>query len=67
MPVGPESNFQPTPELLRQHWNARTAGLLVASPANPTGTLLSLPEIRALAEVCRELGGTFWSTRSTTA
>jgi aspartate/methionine/tyrosine aminotransferase len=59
MPVGPASNFQPTPELLRQHWNQRTAGLLVASPANPTGTLLSLPEIRALAEVCREKDGHF--------
>ena len=59
IPVGPETNFQPTPELLRQHWNARTTGLLVASPANPTGTLLSLPEIAALAEVCRANEGHF--------
>jgi len=54
IPVGPETNFQPTPELLRQHWKANTAGLLVASPANPTGTLLTLAEIKALAGVCRE-------------
>ena len=47
IPVGPDTNFQPTPELVRQHWNARTAGLLVASPANPTGTLLTLAEIEA--------------------
>ena len=59
IPVGPETNFQPTPELLRQHWNARTAGLLVASPANPTGTLLTLAEIEALAKVCREKQGHF--------
>ena len=59
IPVGPESNFQPTPELLRQHWNARTAGLLVASPANPTGTLLTLAEIEGLAKVCREKQGHF--------
>jgi aspartate/methionine/tyrosine aminotransferase len=59
IPVGPESNFQPTPTLLRQYWNARTAGLLVASPANPTGTLLTLPEIQALAAVCRERNGHF--------
>ena len=59
IPVGPETNFQPTPALLRQHWNARTAGLLVASPANPTGTLLTLAEIKALAETCRELEGHF--------
>jgi aspartate/methionine/tyrosine aminotransferase len=54
IPVGPETNFQPTPELLRPYWNADTAGLLVASPANPTGTLLTLPEIEALAAACRE-------------
>ncbi|HEX5674097.1 MAG TPA: aminotransferase class I/II-fold pyridoxal phosphate-dependent enzyme, partial [Azonexus sp.] len=52
--VGPESNFQPTPAQVRTAWNERTAGLLVASPANPTGTLLTLPEIAALATACRE-------------
>jgi aspartate/methionine/tyrosine aminotransferase len=57
--VGPESNFQPTPAMLRTHWNERTAGLLVASPANPTGTLLTLAEIEALAAVCREKQGHF--------
>lgn len=59
IPVGPETNFQPTPKLLHQHWKRNTAGLLVASPANPTGTLLTLSEIKALAEVCREKKGHF--------
>jgi aspartate/methionine/tyrosine aminotransferase len=59
IPVGPETNYQPTPALLRQHWHANTAGLLVASPANPTGTLLTLAEIEALAAVCRENKGHF--------
>jgi aspartate/methionine/tyrosine aminotransferase len=59
IPVGPETNFQPTPALLRQHWRPSTAGLLVASPANPTGTLLTLAEIEALADVCREKNGHF--------
>ena len=59
IPVGPETNFQPTPELLRRYWQPSTAGLLVASPANPTGTLLTLPEIEALARVCRENDGHF--------
>ena len=57
--VGPENNFQPTPGQVRAAWNERTAGLLVASPANPTGTLLTLPEIAALASVCRENDGHF--------
>ena len=57
--VGPDSNFQPTPAQVSAAWNERTAGLLVASPANPTGTLLTLPEIAALAEVCRARDGHF--------
>ncbi|MBS4016916.1 MAG: pyridoxal phosphate-dependent aminotransferase [Dechloromonas sp.] len=57
--VGPESNFQPTPAQVATAWNENTAGLLVASPANPTGTLLTLPEIAALAEVCRARNGHF--------
>ena len=59
IPVGPDTNFQPTPELLHQHWSATTAGLLVASPANPTGTLLTPAEIAALAGVCRANDGHF--------
>ena len=57
--VGPESNYQPTPAQVSAAWNPQTAGLLVASPANPTGTLLSLAEIHALAEVCRQHDGHF--------
>ncbi len=59
IPVGPENNFQPTPELLNQYWTEQTAGLLVASPANPSGTLLTLPEIKSLAEVIRSRQGHF--------
>ena len=59
LPVGPATNFQPTPAQLRSHWTPSTAGLLVASPANPTGTLLTLAEIKALADVCRENNGHF--------
>ena len=55
--VGPDSNFQPTPAQVGAAWNGRTAGLLVASPANPTGTLLTLPEISALADTCRARQG----------
>jgi aspartate/methionine/tyrosine aminotransferase len=57
--VGPESNFQPTPAQIGAAWNERTAGLLVASPANPTGTLLSLSEINALADAVRARHGHF--------
>jgi aspartate/methionine/tyrosine aminotransferase len=59
IPVGPETNFQPTPALVNAHWTPQTDGLLVASPANPTGTLLAAAEIAALAEVCRVRDGHF--------
>ena len=32
------------------------AGLIVASPANPTGTIIPAPELAAIAEVCRARG-----------
>lgn len=57
VPVGPEQRYQLTPALLDEHWDERTAGTLVASPANPTGTLLSLNELAGLAETSKRHGG----------
>ena len=53
MPVDESSNFQPTPALMERHWNARTRGALLASPANPTGTMLSASALAALADFIR--------------
>ncbi len=50
-------NFQPTRESIAAHWNERTAGVLVASPANPTGTLLSQPTLAAIADYVRQHAG----------
>lgn len=57
IPVDAESRFQLTPEHIEQHWSARTVAALVASPANPTGTVLEPAEIAALAQACRERNG----------
>jgi aspartate/methionine/tyrosine aminotransferase len=49
------SNFQPTPA----HLDAIASplhGLVVASPANPTGTMLRRGELFALVEACAERG-----------
>jgi len=48
VPVAAETNFQPTPDLLAAHWNDATDGLIVASPANPTGTMLNASELQSL-------------------
>ncbi len=52
------TRFQPTPELLDAAVEryGTLAGLLVASPANPTGTMLRREELTALAEWCRANG-----------
>ncbi|NOR63591.1 MAG: aminotransferase class I/II-fold pyridoxal phosphate-dependent enzyme [Rhodobacteraceae bacterium] len=44
------SNFQPLPAQLSKSLN----GLLVASPSNPTGTMLGKAELAALAAACAE-------------
>ncbi|MBI4742421.1 MAG: pyridoxal phosphate-dependent aminotransferase [Betaproteobacteria bacterium] len=57
IPVGPESNYQPTPDDLERHWNARSAGALFASPSNPTGAMLGAAQLSAIAEFIRRRGG----------
>jgi aspartate/methionine/tyrosine aminotransferase len=57
IPVDASSNFQPTPAHLQQYWEPDTRGALFASPANPTGTMLSADEISSLAEFVRNKDG----------
>ncbi|MBE9607732.1 pyridoxal phosphate-dependent aminotransferase [Chitinilyticum piscinae] len=54
IPVDARSNFQLTPELIRSHSSARTVATLLASPANPTGTVLDVDEIKILQDVCNQ-------------
>ena len=57
VPVGPEVRYQLTPELVERYWDRDSVGALVASPANPTGTLLSRAELRGLSQALRQRGG----------
>jgi aspartate/methionine/tyrosine aminotransferase len=57
VPVGPDSNYQLTPELVEQHWGSRTSAALVATPANPTGTLIAPGELDAMAKLAAARGG----------
>jgi aspartate/methionine/tyrosine aminotransferase len=52
LPVGPETRFQPNVGIVRGG-PGRLDGLLVASPANPTGTMLDRATLEALVEDCR--------------
>ncbi|MBA8805344.1 aspartate/methionine/tyrosine aminotransferase [Nocardioides ginsengisegetis] len=54
IPTGPETRFQPTVEQVTAVPDLK--GLVVASPANPTGTMLLPAELAALATWCEEHG-----------
>lgn len=55
------TNYQLTPQLLDKYWNHNTAGILIASPANPTGTMLNKAELADLAASCKKHQGYFIS------
>lgn len=53
LPTELSDRFQPTPALLdRAREDGPLAGLIVASPSNPTGTMLDTASFRALADYC---------------
>jgi (5-formylfuran-3-yl)methyl phosphate transaminase len=49
--VDAAAGFQYTAAQVRPHITARTKAILINSPANPTGTLLSPPEMACIAEL----------------
>ncbi len=53
--TGPETDYQPTPELL-DRVDGKLDGLIIASPSNPTGTMIGQDGLAALAEYCRTRG-----------
>lgn len=56
----PACGLQLTPAHVQQHWQANTQVALVASPANPTGTVLSLVQLQHLHQAVSERGGELW-------
>ena len=62
VPVGPETRFALTGEMLeRIHAEKPLAAVLIASPANPTGTIMEPPAFRSLIETAESLGIQFIS------
>jgi aspartate/methionine/tyrosine aminotransferase len=55
LPAGPDERYQMTLDLLRGHGGA-VDGLIIASPANPTGTMLAPEELASIQRYCREQG-----------
>ena len=57
VPTDASTRFQLTRASVEAHWSARTRGVMVASPSNPTGTSVPLPELAALCGAVAERGG----------
>jgi aspartate/methionine/tyrosine aminotransferase len=55
--VAAHSQFQPTLDMVRAAWSPCTRGLLLGSPANPTGTILPARELERIAAFVAERGG----------
>ena len=57
LPVNADSDFQPTADALASAWGRNTRGLLVASPANPTGAVIPQLRLAELSAAIADRGG----------
>ena len=55
IPCGPDTRFQPTAQMLAE-LDPPVQGVIVASPANPTGTVIPPDELAAIARWCAKTG-----------
>ncbi len=60
IPCGGETRFQLTADALAA-LDTPPKGVIIASPANPTGTIIDAAELRAIAQVCSDRGITMIS------
>ena len=61
VPVDASTNYQLTAELIQQYWTDSTKGVLIASPSNPTGTLIAEDDLQRAIQTVHQLGGCFYS------
>jgi aspartate/methionine/tyrosine aminotransferase len=57
---GVSTNYQLTAELVASNWTDRTRGVLLASPSNPTGTLVPERELHAIADFVTARGASLF-------
>lgn len=59
--VDASTTYQLNAELIATHWHQASKGVLVASPSNPTGTLLGGDDFKRAIGQVHALGGCFYS------
>jgi aspartate/methionine/tyrosine aminotransferase len=57
VPTTAAERYQLSADKVRANWNAKTRGVLLASPSNPTGTSIHPDELRRIHAVVQERGG----------
>ena len=57
LPTTAAERFQLTADKVAAAWSARTRGVLLASPSNPTGTSIHPDELRRIHQVVQSRGG----------
>ena len=57
IPVTADTGYQPSLGQVEAHWSQDTVALLVASPSNPTGTLLDAATLQSFHDFTRSRGG----------
>ena len=56
LPVTAETNWQPTAKLLERAITPRTRAVMIASPSNPTGTMVAPDELTEIAALLADRG-----------
>lgn len=57
IPVDASTGYQLNADLVREYWTDRTVAVLLASPSNPTGTLVLPNEMARIVRAAEERGG----------
>ncbi len=57
VPVSADTDYQLTPNLLEKHWTKDTVAAMLASPSNPTGSLVSTESLAQMHNIATDHGG----------
>jgi len=57
IPVEASTGYQLNAGLIQRHWTERSVAVLLASPSNPTGTLIPTDEMAEIVKTVERLGG----------
>jgi len=59
--VDGKTDYQLSAQLIKDNWSHNSKGVLIASPSNPTGTLIAPTALEQIIKQINSLGGCFYS------